>query len=146
MSEKPKAADDGLYCPLWRKPKHKVCHTCEFHSKIVGQNPIARFPGDTGEWIDKWGCTLSHQHLFQATAAKATADQTKELNELRNEVSTAARTQSTMAGELSQAVRLQVASMQKFAQAAEIIANAATHSLPAPSDHDAPKLLGRQLD
>lgn len=123
MTHKPQASA-GMKCPLWRKDMSKVCHTCEFWNKITGQSPIARFLGDTGEWIDKWGCTLSHQHLFQATAAKATCDQTKELNELRNEVGTAHRTQSGLAAELTQSMQLQVRAMDRFAQAAEAIVEA----------------------
>lgn len=77
---KPKHADDGMYCPLWRKQCVKVCHTCEFWAHVRGKNP------QTGQEMDHWACThnmLTYLSIENTMVARQT---TASVDELRKEV------------------------------------------------------------
>jgi len=51
-------AKPGTFCPLWKKDKSKVCHTCEFWVRMYGRNPNPKDP-HTVEMIDDWRCAIS---------------------------------------------------------------------------------------
>jgi hypothetical protein len=53
MAQIPHADNDGLHCPLWHKPMHKVCHTCPWWIAIRG---IER---NTGAEVDQWRCAVA---------------------------------------------------------------------------------------
>ena len=41
---------DNLYCPDWKKPMSRVCHTCPLWIQVRGKNP------QTDAEIDAWNC------------------------------------------------------------------------------------------
>ena len=43
---------DNLYCPLWKRPQSKVCHTCPLWVQLRGKDPQSE------QEIDSWGCSL----------------------------------------------------------------------------------------
>jgi hypothetical protein len=49
MTQVPRGPEN-LYCPDWKKPMSKVCHTCPLWVHIRGKNP------NTGEDVDRWNC------------------------------------------------------------------------------------------
>lgn len=84
MTEKPRAAK-GTFCPLWRKDKSKVCHTCEFWVRMYGRNPNPKDP-HTVEMIDDWRCAVSWGPVLQTQLAYEVACISKEMSEQRKEV------------------------------------------------------------
>lgn len=79
MTGKPIAAP-GTRCPLWRKDVSKVCHTCEWYSRIQGMHP------QTGEQLDKWMCAVTAQLLATLDAGKAATVGAATTQELRNDM------------------------------------------------------------
>jgi hypothetical protein len=77
---KPKHADDGMYCPMWRSLCVKVCHTCEFWDHIRGKNP------QTGTDIDHWACTMKMQTFLSIENTLAQRQTTASIDALRKEV------------------------------------------------------------
>lgn len=77
---KPKHADDGMHCPLYRKACVKVCHTCEFWDHIRGKNP------QTGQDIDYWACTMKMHTMLQIEHTMVARQTTASVDELRKEV------------------------------------------------------------
>lgn len=77
---KPKHADDGSTCPLWRKPCVKVCHTCKMWEAIRGKHP------QTGADMDHWDCTFKMQTVLALENARVTQQATATLDALRKEV------------------------------------------------------------
>lgn len=53
MTRQAPSGPDHLYCPFWRKPMAKVCHTCPMWIKVRGMNR------NTGEEVDEWRCSFS---------------------------------------------------------------------------------------
>lgn len=45
--------DDDLICPLHKAAMADVCHKCPLWTLVRGANP------NTGEEIDRWGCSLA---------------------------------------------------------------------------------------
>lgn len=43
---------EHLWCPMWRKPMAKVCHTCPLWVKLAGLD------ANTGAMIDEWMCSF----------------------------------------------------------------------------------------
>ena len=77
---KKKHDDDGMSCPLWRKPCIKVCHTCEFWDRIQGKHP------QSGLDMDIWACTIKMQTLLQIEQIKETRTASASVDHLRKEV------------------------------------------------------------
>lgn len=77
---KPKHADDGMFCPWWRKPCVKVCHTCEMWEQVRGKHP------QTGQDIDHWSCTMKLHTMLQIEHTMATRQTTATVDSLRKEV------------------------------------------------------------
>lgn len=77
---KPAHATDGTYCPLWRKPRSKVCHTCAWYIQVIGKNP------QTGQDINEWNCSITFMPLLQIETTKSERETTATVQELRNEV------------------------------------------------------------
>lgn len=69
---------ENLFCPDWRKPMSKVCHTCPLWMKL----PI----NDTnGTPIDDWRCAKVWSALLQFHQCQETFSVSTEINQLRNE-------------------------------------------------------------
>lgn len=79
---KPKHADDGMYCPLWKKPCVKVCHTCEFWGHIRGKHPA------TGQDMDQWMCGYKMQNMLTLEGILVGRQTTATVDALRKEVHT----------------------------------------------------------
>lgn len=77
---KPAHASDGSYCPLWRKPRHKVCHTCAWYIQVIGKHP------QTGHDIAEWNCSIAFMPLLQIETTKSGRETTATVDELRKEV------------------------------------------------------------
>lgn len=52
MAQKPLGPADE-FCPLYRKPCNKVCHTCKWWGWIRVENR------NTGQEIDQWDCAMN---------------------------------------------------------------------------------------
>ena len=63
---KPKHADDGSRCPLWRKPCIKVCHACEMWDHFEGKHP------QTGADLSGWRCSIKMQAIIGMDAIRVT--------------------------------------------------------------------------
>lgn len=50
MAQIPRADDNGLICPLHRKPMVDVCHLCPMWTMLRGTD------NNTGEEVDSWNC------------------------------------------------------------------------------------------
>lgn len=83
-TEKPRAAK-GTFCPLWRKDKSKVCHTCEFWVRLYGRNPNPKDPHNP-DVIDDWRCAVSWGPVLQTQLAYEVACISKEMSAQRAEV------------------------------------------------------------
>lgn len=79
-AQKPRAADNGLYCPLWRKACCKVCHTCPWWQLVRGRNP------QTGADLDDWGCAIAHMPLLTIATVQAQRQTIATVDAMRNEV------------------------------------------------------------
>lgn len=79
MNWKPPATD-GMYCPLWRKPTAKVCHTCALWVPIQGTHP------QTGEPCNSWYCSFNAAVLTSIDAARASREGAATTQELRNDM------------------------------------------------------------
>ena len=77
---KPRHADDGMLCPLWRKACVKACHTCEFWDHVSGKNP------QTGAEMDTWACTLKMQTYLSIENTLAQRQTTASIDRFRDEV------------------------------------------------------------
>lgn len=77
---KPAHASDGTYCPQWRKPRHKVCHTCAWYIQVIGKNP------QTGQDVNTWDCAVAWQVMLQIETTKAGRETTATVDSLRKEV------------------------------------------------------------
>lgn len=80
MTNRPAAADDGTFCPLWRKSRHKVCHTCAWWMQVIGKNP------QTGHDVNQWNCAITFMPMLQIETTMAERHTTQTVDELRKEV------------------------------------------------------------
>lgn len=68
------------YCPMWRKPQSKVCHTCPWWTNVAGANP------QTGERLDRWDCAMTWAPLLAVNAAREANAAACEISAFRVEV------------------------------------------------------------
>jgi len=68
------------YCPQWRKPMSKVCHTCPWWVSVKGQHP------QTGETLDHWGCAVALSVMATLEAANQARQGAAATESFRNEV------------------------------------------------------------
>lgn len=78
--QKPKHDDDGMSCPLLRKPCVKVCHTCEWWFHTQGKHP------QTNADIDHWSCAIGLLPILQIEMTQAQSRNTETLDKFRGEV------------------------------------------------------------
>jgi hypothetical protein len=69
-----------LYCPLWRKPMVKVCHTCPWWQHVRGTNP------NTGAEVDRWDCAIAFMPLLQVEVASQARQGAAATESFRNEM------------------------------------------------------------
>lgn len=50
--EKP-VRKSGTLCPLFKKDVSKVCHKCDWFTRLQGKDP------QSTEIVDKWGCAIA---------------------------------------------------------------------------------------
>ena len=77
---KPIHPDDGSYCPLWRKPCHKVCHTCRWWNLVIGKHP------QTNADVSRWDCAIALLPMLQIETTKAQRETSATMDALRKEV------------------------------------------------------------
>lgn len=77
---KPHHPDDGTYCPQWRKPCHKVCHTCKWYTMIPYWKP------ETRTQVERWDCAIAHGSGLQFEMLGAERQTTATVDALREEV------------------------------------------------------------
>jgi hypothetical protein len=83
-------APKGTNCPLYRKDVSKVCHTCEWYTRIQGVHP------QTGEHLDKWLCAMKAQVLAVLDVGKAATAGAATTQELRNDMQHERRQQTRL--------------------------------------------------
>jgi hypothetical protein len=71
---------DHLYCPLWRKPMSKCCHTCPWWQQVRGVNP------NTGAEVDRWDCAIAFMPLLQMEVASQARQGAAATESFRNEM------------------------------------------------------------
>ena len=76
---KPIAKSD-MYCPLWRKPMSKVCHTCEWWTHVRGKHPQGE------EIVDHWGCAISWLPMLMIENSQMQRQTGAAVESFRNEV------------------------------------------------------------
>ena len=114
---KPQHADDGTYCPLWRKSCHKVCHTCKWYNLVRGKHP------QTNEDVDRWDCAMSLLPMLQIENAMVGRQTTASVDAMRQEVRQSS--DQAMAGAIAQ--------LNRDAQLSRDIALASLVSAPSPA-------------
>lgn len=62
---KPKHADDGSYCPLWRDKCVRRCHTCEMWEHFEGTHP------QTNKDMTGWYCSIKMQSTVGISVIRA---------------------------------------------------------------------------
>lgn len=76
-----------LYCPDWKKPMSKVCHTCPLWVQMRGKNP------NTGDDVDRWNCAKAFMPLLQVEIAKEVRQGAAATESFRNVISRIGRKQ-----------------------------------------------------
>ena len=69
-----------VYCPLWRKPMAKVCHTCAFYVKGEAVNQI------TGQRSENWTCAIPATVIMQSETKTQIIQHAAATESLRNEL------------------------------------------------------------
>ena len=78
-----------IYCPLWRKPMCKVCHTCAFYVKGESVNQA------TGQRSEHWSCAMAMMPILQSETKTQIIQHAAATESLRNELVSAS--QNTLA-------------------------------------------------
>ena len=79
MSHIPPGPKD-IYCPLWRKPMSKVCHTCAFYVKGESVNQA------TGQRSENWSCAMAMMPILQSETKTQIIQHAAATESLRNEL------------------------------------------------------------
>lgn len=69
-----------IYCPLWRKPMSKVCHTCAFYVKGESINQA------TGQRSESWSCAVAMMPILQSETKTQIIQHAAATESLRNEL------------------------------------------------------------
>lgn len=69
-----------IYCPLWRKPMSKVCHTCAFYVKGESVNQA------TGQRSENWSCSVAMMAVLQSETKTQIIQHAAATESLRNEL------------------------------------------------------------
>ena len=75
-----------LYCPTWRKPRVKVCHTCPLWMKITGTDP------QSGLSYDRWNCSMFWSTYLQIESSQRINQVGAAVESARNEAMKSADT------------------------------------------------------
>jgi hypothetical protein len=96
MTEQVPRGPDNLYCPQWKKPMSKVCHTCPWWVKVTMVDPNAK--NDLAPaLLDKWNCAIAWGPTLAVNAGKETFRVAAQVQEMRNE---AAQNNAQQAGNM----------------------------------------------
>lgn len=98
MKQIPPGPSD-VYCPLWRKPMSKVCHTCAFYVELQQQAP-------DGSVRPQWTCSIPAQVAMQSETKRQIVQAAAATESLRNELIRSAEN-TLLAAETFQAVQAQ---------------------------------------
>lgn len=79
-TEKPRSKDSDTYCPLWRKPLSKVCHTCEWYINLKGKDPQGN------SVLDHWGCAIRWLPIIQIETTQETRQAGASSDKVANEI------------------------------------------------------------
>jgi uncharacterized protein YfcZ (UPF0381/DUF406 family) len=71
-----------IYCPLWRKPMCKVCHTCAFY--VSGESVNKQ----TGQRSEKWSCAIPMGVIMQSETKTQIIQHAAATESMRNEIVT----------------------------------------------------------
>lgn len=82
-SEAPRGPTDR-YCPMWRKPMSKVCHTCPWWTKVSGTNPNSK-SALAPEVVDRWDCAIAWAPMLAVGNSRETFAVAAQVQEMRNE-------------------------------------------------------------
>ena len=80
MAGKP-IADNGMHCPLWRKPASKVCHTCDWYQSLTVQDPA-----NPAVVREHWACALVLSVIAQRSMHAAVDGVQAATESFRNEM------------------------------------------------------------
>lgn len=80
MARVPHADDNGLVCPLHKKPMAEVCHTCPFWTQVRGINP------NTGQEVDDWRCAISWLPMLLIENSQQSRSAGAAVESMRNEI------------------------------------------------------------
>jgi hypothetical protein len=69
-----------IYCPLWRKPMCKVCHTCAFY--VQGESTDKT----TGKRTEHWNCAIPMGVIMQSETKTQIIQHAAATETLRNEL------------------------------------------------------------
>ena len=86
-----------VYCPLWRKPMCKVCHTCAWYVEMQSQAP-------DGTVTAHWTCSIPAQLGIASETKRQIIQHAAATESLRNELVSAAEN-TIAAAETFQAVQ-----------------------------------------
>ncbi len=86
-----------VYCPLWRKPMAKVCHTCAWYVELQQQ-------AADGAVKSAWTCSIPAQVTMQSETKRQIIQNGAATESLRNELVRAAENTIT-AAETFQAIQ-----------------------------------------
>ena len=111
MASKPIHADDGTKCPLWQKPRVKVCHACAWYNLVRGKHP------QTGSDVDTWDCAIALMPMLTIENAMVNRQTTATVDALRKEVAEA--NDQNMVGALAR-LNQQMDETRQIAQSAGI--------------------------
>lgn len=79
MEQRP-IANAGTKCPLYKLDVSKVCHKCEWFTKIKGKHPQSE------EIIDRWGCAMTWLPMLLVSTAQEVRQGAAATESFRNEM------------------------------------------------------------
>jgi len=128
MSQIPHGPADK-YCPMWRKPQSKVCHTCPWWTKVTGVNPNSKREM-APEMIDSWDCAIAWMPLLSVNSASETFKVAAQVQEMRNE---AAQNNAQQAGNMA-ALNSNLIEMHRQTTQVAVAQVKAIQAVSAPSE------------
>lgn len=98
-TEKPRSKDSDTYCPLWRKPLSKVCHTCEWYIQMRGKDPQSE------TMLDHWGCAIRWMPILQIESTQQARQAGASADKVATEVENLHKTMQTGDAQLARQLR-----------------------------------------
>lgn len=79
MSKQIPPGPKDVYCPLWRKPMSRVCHTCAWYVEMQSQAP-------DGKVTTNWTCSIPAQLSIASETKRQIIQHAAATETLRNEL------------------------------------------------------------